>query len=84
MCVCVCVCLGVLYTHKSIMTGASSLLVKQREQCLVFSRAPRPPCPSGSPPACLSGAGTGSREEEKKGRKKEGTRYNSNEPPTQS
>ena len=30
--------------------------------------SPRP-CPSGSPPACLSFAGTGSREEEKKGRK---------------
>ena len=33
--------------------------------------SPRP-CPSGSPPACLSCAGTGSREEEKKGGKKEG------------
>ena len=30
------------------------------------------PCPSGGPPTCLSCAGTGSREEEKKGRKKEG------------
>ena len=30
------------------------------------------PCPSDGPPARLSCAGTGSREEEKKGRKKEG------------
>ena len=67
----VCVCLGVclaLYTHKSIMNlvlpGASSLLVEQREQRHVSSRAPHPP----SPPKCLSCAGTGSREEEKNGR----------------
>ena len=97
MCMCVCVCV-----HKSIMNlvlpGASSLLVEQREQRLMFSKAPPPfqssllcrhsppprrprcyavspwPRPSGGPPACacLSCAGTGSREEEKKGRKREG------------
>ena len=47
VCACVCVCVGgCLYTHKSIMNlvlpGASSLLVEQREQRLVFSRAPPP------------------------------------------
>ena len=51
VCVCVCVCVFVaLYTHKSIMNlvlpGASSLLVQQREQRLVFSRASPPSQPS--------------------------------------
>ena len=81
-----------------VLPGASSLLVEQREQRLVFSKAPRPsspPCsaaialllvglcatlslPGRVPQVVLQRAraypcaGTGSREEEKKGRKREG------------
>ena len=43
-CVCVCVCVGVCTTNL-VLPGASSLLMEQRDQCLVSSRAPRPPSP---------------------------------------
>ena len=88
VCVCVCVCLGVfsLSTHTNhsswsvISTGGAARAaprVFQGPQSFLLCRHSQAlgclwPCPSGGPPACLSCAGTGSREEEKKGRKKEG------------
>ena len=62
MCVCVCVCVCVCF--RSLLTqinlpGASSLLVEQREQRFVFSRAPRPSSPPCSAAITLLLAGLG-------------------------
>ena len=85
MCVCVCVCLGVSLHTQINHEPSSSWSVNStggaaRAAPRVFQGPPALPALAhsylplflvGGPPACLSCAGTGSREEEKKGRKEE-------------
>ena len=58
VCVCVCVCFRSLLTQINL-PGASSLLVEQREQRFVFSRAPRPSSPPCSAAIALLLVGLG-------------------------